>query len=279
MKYRKNHYVPESYLRCFAVVHPGDHNPKLWVYDKDGTEPRKQSPSHTAAINDLYRISHSAVPPHALEVAFSKQESGVAPILERWRQPKAVPQIKEIPEVAYFVARLHSRNPKTAKWFEAMAEIIAVERAKDIACNDAHFDRFWNTLVEEGSPSSKLLTKEQMREMILHFDEHFIVKFDQRYTTFSPMRHADVIFDQLKGMYWCLCTAPDSAHFITADTPVVVRFKKGKGFGFGGGFGHATAEVTFPISPTVCIWLTRHNKYKRLRITSKFVKEITPYGH
>ena len=44
--------------------------------------------------------------------------------------------------------------------------------------------------------------------------------------------------------------------------------------GFGGGFGHPTAEVTFPISPNVCIGLTRYNKYKALSVDSEFVKKV-----
>ncbi|MEI8015198.1 MAG: DUF4238 domain-containing protein [Nitrospira sp.] len=274
MQYRKNHYVPESYLNAFAVVHPGDRNPMLWVYDKDGKAPRKQSPKNTAAINNLYKVSHSGVPPHALEEAFGKQESGVAPILSRWREHRVVPRIEEIHEVAYFLALLHLRNPKTAKWFEAMTEVMTVERAKALARDSAQFDKFWETLVAEGSPSSKLLTKEQIREQLLNFDEHFIVKFDQKYVTFSPMVHSDAIFTELKKMFWCLSTAPAGMHFITSDSPVVVRFKKGDGAGFGGGFGHPTAEVTFPISPTVCLWLSRHNRYKALPITSESVKNM-----
>jgi hypothetical protein len=123
-------------------------------------------------------------------------------------------------------------------------------------------------------PSSKHLTKEQVREKLLNFDEHFIVKVDPQYTTFSPLAHADAIYDELIKMYWCLCTAPDGVHFITCDSPVVVRFRKGDGVGFGGGFGHPTAEVTFPISPNVCIGLTRYNKYKALFVDSEFVKKV-----
>lgn len=273
MKYKKNHYVPESYLRRFASVRPGERNPMLYVYDKDGNVPRRQSPKDTAAITDLYTISHEDMPPHALEEAFGKQESAVSPILDRWRKPGAVPQLKEIPEVAYFVALLHLRNPKTAKWYEAMAEVMTIERAVAVARNDDEFDATWNAMLAEGKTSIKDVTKEQVRERLLAFDKHFILKFDEKYTTLSPLKYADDVYDELVKMYWCLCTAPDGIKFIASDSPVVVRFKKGDGFGFGGGFGHPTVEVTFPISPNVSIRLTRHNRYKKLLVKSDFVKE------
>jgi hypothetical protein len=115
----------------------------LWVYDKDSNEPRQQSPKDTAAINDLYRISHDeTMSPHALENSFGKQEGEVAPILAGWRKRGAAPHIKEIPEVAYFIALLHLRNLKAAKFFEAMSEIMRIEKVKSIARSDAHLNGF-----------------------------------------------------------------------------------------------------------------------------------------
>ena len=272
MNYKKNHYVPESYLKSFAVVHTGDRNPMLWVYDKENREPRKQSPKNTAVINDLYKLSASGLSPYALEIAFSKQESSVSPILSRWREPGAVPNISDIREVAYFVALLYLRNPKTAKWFEAMSEVVAVERAKALARDSSQFEKFWEALVAEGSPSSKALTKEELREMVLNFDEHFTVKIDRKSATFSPLAHADAIYNELTKMYWCLCTGPEEWNFLTSDSPVVVRFGKGNGIAFGGGFGHPTAQVTFPISPRVCVYLSRNHRWKVVPVDSTFVK-------
>lgn len=255
MKYKKNHYVPEFYLRYFSVLHAGDRKPLIWVYDKETNEPRKQSPRDTAAINDLYSISVPGLTSNALEKAFGKQESTVSPILSKWGEPGTIPQIPEIREVAYFLALLYLRNPKTAKWYEAMSELISVERAKRVARDSTLFDKFWQTLIEKegGIPPNR--TKEQVREMLLNLDQHVTVKIDQKYATFSPLGHADAIYDELINFYWCLCTAPSGWNFITSDSPVVVRFHKDNGFAFGGGFGHPTAKVTFPISPRVCLHL------------------------
>jgi hypothetical protein len=85
----------------------------LWVYDKEENVPHKRSPKNTAAINDLYKVSVPGLSRNALEIAFSNQESLVSPILSKWREPGAIPEIPEIREVAYFVALLYLRNPKT----------------------------------------------------------------------------------------------------------------------------------------------------------------------
>jgi hypothetical protein len=272
MKYKNNHFVPEFYLKSFSVIHRGDRTPKLWAYDKESEEPRKQSPKNTANINNLYTVSAPGVASTDLEIAFGKQESGVAPILAKWQKPGARPEVDEISEVAYFLALLHLRNPKSAKFFEAMAEVIGAERAKAIASDDVRFDKFWQWfLAKETEPPR--ITKEHFRKLAFNFDENFTIKFDTKYTTLSPLAYADAINNELKKMCWCLCSAPKERNFITSDFPVVVRFGKGKNFAFGGGFGHPTAQVTFPISPKVCLYLSRTYRRKAVLVDSSFVKE------
>jgi len=152
MKYKKNHYVPEFYSRYFSAVYTGDRRALLCVYDKERNKPRKQSPKDTAAINDLYKISVPGLPSNAVETTFSDQENLVSPILSMWREPGAIPKIPEIKEVAYFLALLHLRNLKTAKWVEALAQLMLQERAKALARNSVQFTKFWETLVGEKRP-------------------------------------------------------------------------------------------------------------------------------
>ena len=101
----------------------------------------------TAAINHLFRTSVPGVASDALEIAFSKHESRVAPILTRWGKPGVIPEIPDMKEVSIFLALLHLRNPKTALWYEAMAETISLERTKAAARDSDLFDKLWEMLV------------------------------------------------------------------------------------------------------------------------------------
>ncbi|ULA62070.1 MAG: hypothetical protein LZF60_420004 [Nitrospira sp.] len=245
----------------------------LWVYSKDGAAPRKQSPKDTAAINHLYTTSAPGLAPDALEIAFGKQEGLVAPILAMWGERGAVPGIHNFNEISYFLALLHLRNPKTARWYERMAEVLSLERTKVLAEDTGKFDEFWEWLrTKEEIPP--LLTKEILREKLLNADEHFTVKFDQKYITFSPLHYAECVREELLKMYWCLCTGPQNFAFITCDAPVVVRFRGKKGVGYGGGFGHPTATVVFPVSPNVCLYMSRNFKGKAIHVTAEFVKKM-----
>jgi hypothetical protein len=105
MVYKRNHYVPEFYLKSFALPMPGRRKPMIWVYDKDGSATRQQSANDTAVMNDLYTIQNvEGVQPHFLEQAFAKSESVVKPILERWNEPGAKPAVKEFFMVSQFLA-------------------------------------------------------------------------------------------------------------------------------------------------------------------------------
>ena len=272
MKYKRNHYVPEFYLSKFSLIPAGKRKAQLWVYDKEEIAPHEQSPRDTAVINDLYKIFTPDFPSNALELAFGDQENTISPILTRWTKKGAVPTIDEANEVAYFLALLHLRNPKTASWYEAVAELVAVEKAKAFAQDSVQFDKFWETLMKEGSISSKL-TKEKFREMTKNFDKHFVIKFDHQYITLSPLKYADDIFNELRKMHYCLCSAPDGWSFITSDSPVVISFPKEGGLAFGGGFGHPKAQVRFPISPQVCLYLSRNFRNKTSKVNTDFVKD------
>ena len=56
MAYKRNHYVPQFYLKSFALPIPGHRKPKIWVYDKEGGPSRQQSPKDTAVMSDIYTI-------------------------------------------------------------------------------------------------------------------------------------------------------------------------------------------------------------------------------
>ena len=131
MAYKRNHYVPEFYLKSFALPMPGRRKPMIWVYDKDGGSTRQQSAKDTAVVRDLYTIRNfEGVQSHFLEHEFAKYESAVKPILERWKEPGAKPAVKEIFVASEFLAYLYLRVPRTIdaiKQISAHSSIINME--------------------------------------------------------------------------------------------------------------------------------------------------------
>lgn len=73
---------------------------------------------------------------------------------------------------------------------------------------------------------------------------------------------------------WCLSTAPPASEFISCDSPLVVVFREGNKMGLGGGFGHPNVEVSFPLSPQVCLTLDRRTNLKRKILGDNAVLEL-----
>jgi hypothetical protein len=79
----KQHYVPQFYLRSFAAMTPGRKSePVLWVYDKDGGQPRPQTPYNTMAEYGFYDFENTTGHVEALDKGLQQIESVVAPVFK-----------------------------------------------------------------------------------------------------------------------------------------------------------------------------------------------------
>jgi hypothetical protein len=84
----------------------------------------------------------------------------------------------------------------------------------------------------------------------------------------------ETVEKRLRELYWCLSTAPPASEFISCDSPLVVVFREGNKMGLGGGFGHPNVEVSFPLSPKVCLTRDRRTNLKRKILGDSAVLEL-----
>lgn len=79
------------------------------------------------------------------------------------------------------------------------------------------------------------------------------------------------LFQTLLELNWSICDAPSGADFLTGDSPVtsIALFDDGM-VQFGANFVHPNFEVSFPISPSVCLYLTKRQRQLRYRCGRKF---------
>lgn len=272
MAYKRNHYVPEFYLKNFALPMPGRRKPMIWVYDKDGGSTRQQSAKDTAVVRDLYTIRNvEGVQSHFLEQEFAKHESAVKPILERWKEPGAKPAVKEIFVVSEFLAYLYLRVPRTIdaiKQISAHSGIINMENlARDPERLSKAFE--WLRLNKQSN-----LTMQELRDLADHVERRFEVKVNDTFALCVTLRMFETVEKRLRELCWCLSTAPPTAEFVTCDSPLVVVFREDDRMGLGGGFGHPHVEVSFPLSPRVCLTLDRKTNLKRRTLGDDLVLEL-----
>ena len=55
--HKGQHFVPECYLKSWCDQNcPPDHKPYLWLFERDGSNPRKKAPSNIFKETDFYTI-------------------------------------------------------------------------------------------------------------------------------------------------------------------------------------------------------------------------------
>lgn len=83
------------------------------------------------------------------------------------------------------------------------------------------------------------------------------------------------IYYELMDINWCLCKAPSDCYFVTSDAPLVpfVLDNDGRAL-IGAGFGLDNVEVSLPISPFLCLYMSRKRMQGHRAVNNKFVMEI-----
>lgn len=272
MAYKRNHYVPEFYLKSFALPMPDRRKPMIWVYDKDGGSTRQQSPKDTAVMSDLYTIRNvEGVQPHFLEQEFAKCESAVKPILERWKEAGAKPAVKEIFVVSEFLAYLYLRVPRTIDAIKQISVNASIINMENLARDPERLSKAFEWLQSNKQSS---LTIGELRDLAGNVEQRFEIKVNDTFALATTLRMFETVEKRLRELYWCLSTAPLELEFISCDSPLVVVFREGKKMGLGGGFGHPNVEVSFPLSPKVCLTLDHRTNLKRRNLGDNAVLEL-----
>jgi hypothetical protein len=124
---KRHHYVPRFYLEEFASKQEGSRTGAFWVYDKQGGEPRLQTPKNTAVQSRFYDLSHEGeqVP---VEQMLAEIESDAKPVLQRWGRGET--SRKDIPLLARFLADMYVRVPRQIATTEETGTALAREMVK-----------------------------------------------------------------------------------------------------------------------------------------------------
>lgn len=270
---KRHHYVPRFYLEYFTSA-----KGTFWVYDKAGDLPRHQTPKNTAVEGYFYSITKpSGEKEHSLEKALAQLESIAKPILDRWQTAKARPTKEEIGNIVHFLAFMHSRVPRNVDAVKQILEAVYVEELKHFAGNEEQFGRSWDEFCGRqeklGKPVS--MSFEEALKTTREVEDHFKIEMDEKVALAFSFEQASIIPHFLVQMNWCLCEAPGRHFFVTSDSPLVIFDPIGDGRAvFGAGLGLPGAEVTFPISPAVCLQIDRCHTQRRRRVSQEFVREV-----
>lgn len=271
MSAKRHHYLPQFYLEYF--LSPGEKS--VWVYDKDGGEPRFQQPVNTGVEGHLYSIlNEHGEKDDFIETQYHAPLDGrVKPILDRWGIPGGRITLEDIPLVAEFMASLHTRAPREIERIREFGKLFTIKLLHDDARDPEQLKVLMQRYQEE-NPGDKLPTFEEFRKLLEDTEEHCKISMNKRIAMVMSILSTHTAFEEFLTMNWLLVHVP-SLELVTADAPVVSFVSDGHGRAmFGGGLRLSGIEVFFPLNPSTCLFLHRRGTDFGIVPNEHFVREM-----
>lgn len=243
-----DHYVPQFYLRHFAISGKPKH---IYSY-KRNKKPVAKAIKSVASGDGYYTIQRAdeIVTPTVIDEIYRTVEDKAAPIIHRLISCSEFELGNEDKNyLSNFVASLAFRTP----WARQIAKNLNLElkkrELKDFASNKEAFDKFAKTY----DPDLNAEEIEQRREMMMDLDTHVTFKLkptgeNESYFMAFGLLLAHRTAPTLHRKSWHLIELRNSMVFITSDNPVIrltpPNFRPGMRVGFD------NAPVLLSISPS-----------------------------
>lgn len=227
---RKCHWVPQSYLKHFAV--PESKPPRVWAYPKDAKEPALKRIQKVAVKNHLYVPKNEQ---GERDDSFEKRLAG----LETWLGHPLWNRLatKEVDlswepmrkMISLTVANMYLRNPNT---FDIFIEMHCNIRASVL--------KYGGVPDEIHIKGESFLMDKSSWPAFRDGDENFIKKI-----WLAELGNAAALAKDLMKMRWTMLCLKDPL-FVTSDNPVTLTHPSLKFRGF----QNPETSVYFPLSPT-----------------------------
>jgi hypothetical protein len=271
MTVRRNHYVPEFYLRMFAAS--GNH---IFVYDKQHQEERWQSTKDTAVECDLY----TAVSPEGeliddIETELLQPFENVAAPLLKSIAYRDGPLPKGSAEViGTFIALLSARVPRNIDAARELCRIWGIEYQRALAGHPDRLKKLRENYVRDTGDEA-MLSVEEMEKYLSNPEQYFKVSFNRQVAMALSLMNIDVKLKIIPTLHWSFCRTHGPIPFVTSDCPVVAFAPVGDGKVIFNAYWYSPAlEVSFPLSPHVCLLMRRRPQQVSRAVGEAFVKEI-----
>lgn len=241
---RRHHYVPEFYLKGFAVARKKGH--QLIAFDGKSRKAFPAATHNVAVEKDFNRVEIEGHPPDVFENAMAQFETNAASALERSIAAKSIQQTEDRSYLFNLIGLLGMRNPRLRERWRDFQERIA----KQIMSLATATPERWASQVArakaEGYISKDADTDyAKMRKFVT--EEKYRVEVRTEHHIALEMKGLDAILPYLFKRKWALLKCSDnSGGFVTSDHPVCLMWSDPKKRG-PVGHGLPGTEVLFPI--------------------------------
>lgn len=245
---KQQHYVPQCYLREWIdPTTPPGQEPYLWIFDRNGRNPRRKAPKNILRRNDLYTLKIAGTGKnYSIEQTLSQLEGEYASVFRtKITQRLPLSEYEHILLCAFAATMLQRtlRHRDTLEYFfdELISHTESLERQHNIAPTE----------------SRKLRT--------IRNNAH-------RINIVQLLPDLTKVLTQMSVAF--LCADRHSARFVTSDDPCNLfnpdlqwqRF-------YGPGLGQKNVQLTLPLSPNIMMCMSWTNFRGYIAWDTKHVDE------
>jgi hypothetical protein len=266
MKYKKQHWVPKSYLQLWHDNNtPDGHEPYIWVFSKDGCESKAKAPHKVFRENEMYTIKLSNGKrdlkiEHGLSGLESKYISLYKNILSQ-RKPLTLDNRIIL---CAFIAAMDSRSQSMRDHLKKQwGEIFSMMNDMMIdQCNSTEQDKYHQIVIPSNAHT---ISMDEVKKMTTNPMQSELIPSIVSKTSILTNMNIEI-----------LCTN-DKIGFVTSDTPCIVNDPEVNNRQFPLntiGLGWKTVEVAMPLSPNQLAflnWRTAHSTDLYYNIDLQFV--------
>jgi Protein of unknown function (DUF4238) len=254
--HKAQHFVPQCYLRPWldptAPTGPKA-TPYVWVFDRDGGNPRRKAPANIFTETDLYTIH---LPDGNRDL---RLEHGLRGLEDRFTRVRNLtfarggwPNAEQIAWLLVFVAAAQfrtvaSRNHWSEQWGRLRGLGEQMQRSFEQASPKERERMARKSPLSVSARNVAPLDLDHVRQL-----EHEPIQ--------SMIEHVvRIVHPLLARMSMAVLRTSDLLGFVTTDTPCTFcdpEAYKYPPFYRGPGLGVATTEVTMPLSPQQCLVIT-----------------------
>lgn len=242
---RKQHYVPQFYLRGFA-------NQKGQLFVVDANERKKfiTSPQNIAAKRDFNRVDAPGIEPDAVERALANFESNIAPGVEHVRKDAAFKDAADRNSVVNLICALALRNPRKRQNIDRFAGDTLQIMAEMTFASKERWESVLAQMKADGAWKDGDETDyDTLKKMV--DEKQFKFRLAKEFQVGLEIDHFDGMLPYFDARRWRIMKAkPNTGGFVTTDHPVCLRWSKAENRGqlFAPGYGLPDTDILFPLS-------------------------------
>ena len=250
---RRHHYVPQCYLKAFAVAPKRKQKPHLLAFDAIEAKCFRVPPDHAALETDFNTINLEGHPPDAFEQALASVESDIGPALVRIVEAKSLANAQDREQLLTLIALLYTRNPRFREVNRALHEAIAKEVAGVALSSREKWDAEVKRAQAAGAiAADSVVDYDTVKQ--LYTPENLRLNLTNEAQIVTELHVFDHALTALRERKWVLVKAPEgSPGFVTCDHPVSLICSEPPAGRRASGLKTPGTRVFFPLTPGLAV--------------------------